>query len=148
MEGDQGEGQGWRPGEEEADWQVEPLRDTGIATSGIVIEVRHLRVRCLLVGRVVQLREDPEPVRVKFVHPLTSDFELDLLDELLGRVERGVRRVLGHRDFEEKMVQQIPIPGNGDSDALSEPDGTGERGLDRLDGERGVPLVQRLEERN
>ena len=148
MEGDQGKGQGWRPGEEEADGQVEPLGDTDITASGIVIEVRHLPVRRLLVGRVVQLREDPEPVRVKFVHPLASDFELDLLDELLGRVERGVGSVLGHRDFEEQVVQQIPIPGNGDSDALSEPDGTGERGLDRFDGERGVPLVQRLEERN
>ena len=148
MKSDQGEGQGWGPGEEEADRQVEPLGDASILGCGIVIKFRHLLVRSLLIGRVVQFREDPEPVRVELVHPLASDLELDLLDELLGRVERGVGGVLGHRDLEEQMVQQITIARDGDRDALSEPDGTGERGLDRFDGKRSISLVKRLEEGN
>lgn len=148
LQSDQGQGQGRGASEEEANGQVETLRDTGITTRGIVIEVRHLLISRFLVSRVVQFGEDPEPVRVELVHTLASDLELDLLDELLGRVERGVGSVLRHRHLEEEMVQEITVTRDRDSHTLSEPNGARERGFDRLDGETGVPLVQRLEKRN
>ena len=148
LQSDQGQGQGRGASEEEANGEIEPLRDAGITTRGIVVEVRHLLIGSLLVGRVVQFGEDPEPVRVELVHTLASDLELDLLDELLGRVERGIRRVLRHRHLEEEMVQEITVTRDGHSDTLSEPNGARERGFDRLDGETGVPLVQTFEERN
>jgi hypothetical protein len=71
-------------------------------------------------------------------YPLSTNLQLDLLQELLGREVAGVRCVLLHRQFDPYGVQEVTVTGDSNRGPLSESDGAGEGALDALKSERGV----------
>jgi len=72
------------PGEEEVDRHKEALLDTCVSSGGRVVEIDQPPVSGLLVGRVVDLRVQTEPVGRDLVDLLTSDLEFDLVRWEMG----------------------------------------------------------------
>jgi len=84
LEGHKRERQGRGPGEEEVDRHKEALLDTCVSSGGRVVEIDQPPVSGLLVGRVVDLRVQTEPVGRDLVDLLTSDLEFDLVRWEMG----------------------------------------------------------------
>lgn len=132
LQGDQGQCQAGALVEEEDERQVEAFHHTDIGTAGGVLEIDQATVRGLLVGRAEQLVVDAVPVGVQLVDALTANGELNLLDEVLGSVERSSRGRLLQGDLQETLVDQITVARHGTGHLLAEANGTVERVLDRL----------------
>jgi hypothetical protein len=99
-----------------------------------------------------------EPLTIVLVDTLSTDLELNLLDQVVTRpvqpTELGTRAVssgdgyLGEGSLEIHAVDQVTVALDGASDSLTEARGTVERVLNGLHGEVSVATVDRLEESN
>jgi hypothetical protein len=118
----------------------------------------HLGVTSLLTRLLGELIPDVEPLAVVLVDTLTTDLELNLLDEVVANpvepTELGTRTVrseelhLRERGLEVHAVDQVTVTLDGNSHLLAKARGTVEGVLDGLHGEVRVAAVHHLEESN
>ena len=118
----------------------------------------HLGIASLLARLLGKLVPDVEPLSVVLVDALTTDLELDLLDEVVtDPVEpaelrtRAVgcgERCLGESRLEVHAVDQVTVALNRACDRLAKARGSVERVLDGLHGEVSVAAVNHLEKSN
>ena len=116
----------------------------------------HLGVAGLLTRLLGELIPDVEPLTIVLVNALTTDLELNLLDEVVAnpvepaelstRAVRGEELYLGESGLEVHTVDQVTVTLNSDRHLLTEARGTVERVLNGLHGEVGVTTVYNLEE--
>jgi hypothetical protein len=149
------------------------IRRVGLASNAVIVAVlttlgdqvgelgnvtHHLGVTSLLARLLGELIPDVEPLTIMLVDALTTDLELNLLDEVVTRpvqpAELGTRAV-GGRDgdlregsLEVHAVDQVTVALDSARDSLTEARGTVERVLNGLHGEVSVATVDRLEESN
>jgi hypothetical protein len=118
----------------------------------------HLGVTSLLTRLLGELIPDVEPLTIMLINTLSTDLELNLLDEVVTRpvqpAELGTRAVsgldgyLGEGSLEIHAVDQVTVALDRASNSLTEARGTVERVLNGLHGEVSVATVNRLEESN
>ena len=116
----------------------------------------HLGVAGLLARLLGELIPDVEPLTIVLVDALTTDLELNLLDEVVAhpvepaelgtRAVRGEELHLGEGGLEIHTVDQVTVTLDRNSHLLAKARGTVERVLDGLHGEVGVAAVHHLEE--
>jgi hypothetical protein len=182
LEGDQGEGKTRVAAEPELERDVESvlggtvldlLRGVGLTSTAVTITgnttllddvgelgdvTNHLGVTGLLTGLLGELVPDVEPVTIVLINALTTDLELNGLDEevtnpvepteLGTRAVRGEEGYLGESGLEVHTVDQITVTLDGTGDLLTPVGGTVEGVLNGLHSEVGVTTVHDLEERN
>jgi len=101
-----------------------------------------------------QLRPDLHPVAVLAVNALTTDLQLDLVDQAVADVVEpaealGARQVnLGEYYLDVRLVHQVGVTVDDSRYALVEVRLAVEGNLNGLHGEVRVALVQNLPERN
>ena len=118
----------------------------------------HLGITSLLAGLLGELVPDVHPVTVLLVDALTTDLNLNVVDEVVtDPVEptelsaRAVRRLesdLRQGGLQVHAVDQITVALNRAGDLLAEVRGAVERVLDRLHRKVGVTAVHHLEKRD
>jgi hypothetical protein len=182
LEGDQGESKTRVAAEPELEGDVESvfrgaLADlvggVGLTSNAVIVAVlttlsdqvgqlrdvtHHLGVTSLLTRLLGELIPDVEPLTIVLVDTLTTDLELNLLDQVVTRpvqpTELGTRAVssgdgyLRESSLEVHAVDQVTVALDRASNSLTETRGTVERVLDGLHGEVRVATVDRLEESN
>ncbi len=182
LEGDQGQGQTRVAAEPELQGDVQSvhggaagdhLRGEGLTAIAVIVasaatlveqvgELRdianHLGVAGLLTRLLGELIPDVEPLAILLVDALATDFDLNILDdvvtdpvepaELGARAVGGLELHLGESRLEVHAVDQITIALDSASDLLAEVRGTVERVLNGLHGEVSVAAVNHLEECN
>jgi hypothetical protein len=126
--------------------EVDELRDV----------THHLGVTGLLTGLLGELVPDVEPVTVVLIDLLTTDLEVDVVDEVVANpvepAELGTRAIIGLEDdlresgLEVDTVDQITVTGDGALHLLAEVGRTVEGLLNGLHGEVGVATVDNLED--
>ena len=180
LEGDQGQRKTRVAAEPELKGDVQGvLRGTvehlvgrvGLATRALVVarlttldeEVRelghvtnHLGVAGLETRLLGELIPDLEPLAIVLVDTLTTDLELDVVDEVVAspvepaelstRAVRGQELHLRESRLEVHTVDQITVALDRARDLLAEVGGAVEGILNRLHGEVGVSAVHNLEE--
>jgi hypothetical protein len=117
----------------------------------------HLGVTGLLAGLLGQLVPDVEPVTVVLVNLLTTDLNVNIVDQVVANpvepTELGTRAVAGLEDdlgeggLEVDTVDQVTITRDGALDLLAEVGRTVEGLLNRLHGEVSVAAVDDLEDK-
>ncbi len=182
LESDEGEGKTRVAAEPELEGDVEgvhggatanSLREVGLAGEAVIVARRttlvdevgelrdvtnHLGITSLLTRLLGELVPDVEPVTIVLIDTLTTDFELNVRDEVVADpvepAELGTRAVLGENSdlgessLEVDAVDQVTVTLDGTGDLLTEVGGTVERVLNGLHSEVGVTTVCRLEESN
>ncbi len=182
LEGDKGESKTRVAAEPELERDVEgvhrgaatnSLREVGLAGEAVIVARRttlvdevgqlrdvthHLGVTSLLTRLLGELIPDVEPVTIVLVDTLTTDFKLNVRDEVVADpvepAELGTRAVLGENSdlgesgLEVDTVDQVTVTLDSTGYLLAEVGSTVERVLDRLHSEVGVTTVCRLEESN
>ncbi len=182
LEGDEGEGETRVAAEPELEGDVESvfrgavtddLRGVGLTTDTVRVAchttllddvselgnvTNHLGVTGLLAGLLGELIPDLEPLAVVLVDALTTDLELDGLDEVVANpvepAELGTRTVRaldldrGEGRLEIHAVDEITVALDRARHLLGEVGGAVEWVLDRLHREVGVTTVDELEESN
>ena len=118
----------------------------------------HLRIAGLLASLLRKLVPDVHPVTVLLINALTTNLNLDIIDEVVTNpVEptelraRAVRRLKGdlrQGGLQVHAVNQITVALDGAGDLLAEVRGAVERVLDRLHGEVGVTTIYHLKKRD
>jgi len=118
----------------------------------------HLRIAGLLARLLGKLVPDVHPVTVLLVNALTTNLNLNVLDEVVADpVEptelraRAVRRLQGdlrQGGLQVHAVNQITVALDRAGDLLAEVRGAVERVLNRLHGEVGVTTVHHLKKRD
>jgi hypothetical protein len=118
----------------------------------------HLGITGLLTRLLGELVPDVEPLTIVLVNALTTNLELNLLDEVVANpvepAELGTRTVggeelhLGQSGLEVHTVNQVTVTLDGNSHLLAKARGTVERVLNGLHGEVSVAAVHHLEEGN
>lgn len=180
LEGDQWEGQTWVAAEPELEWDVQgvfwgALADlvggVWLTRSALIITAltgldeqvhelwdvaNHLGVTGLLTWLLGELVPDVEPVTVVLIDLLTTDLNVDIVDQVVANpvepAELSTRTIGALEDnlwqggLEVDTVDQITITGDGTLDLLTEVGGTIEGLFNGLHGEVGVAAVQTLEE--
>ena len=178
LQGNQGQSQTWVAAEPELQWDVQGVHggargdDLGrqwLTTIAVVVarratlvqEVRelgdvadHLRIAGLLASLLRKLVPDVHPVTVLLINALTTNLNLDIIDEVVTNpVEptelraRAVRRLKGdlrQGGLQVHAVNQITVALDGAGDLLAKVRGAVERVLDRLHGEVGVTTIYNL----
>jgi hypothetical protein len=182
LEGDQRESKTRVAAEPELEGDVESvLRSAladlvgrvGLASSAVIVAVltalgdqvgelgnvtHHLGVTSLLARLLGELVPDVEPLTIVLVNALTTDLELDFLDqvvtrpvqpaELSTRAVRSSYRHLRESRLEIHTINQITVTLDRASNGLAKARGTVKRVLNGLHGEVRVATVNRLEESN
>jgi len=152
LQGNQGQGQAGGLVEEEQQGHVETLDAGGGGVQGVlaVHEVGHATVVHAVVVHAEQGVVRAEPVVVVLVDALATDFQLNVLEHLLGGEEGvvGASRVLGQHELDHDIGDQITVTGDLGGHLVAEADGAVDRLLNRLHGEVGVAAVHGLEESN
>ncbi len=180
LEGDEGEGKTRVAAEPELEGDVESvlrgaltriLRRVGETASAVVVAIlttlvddvgelrdvtNHLGVAGLLTGLLGELVPDVEPVTIVLVDTLTTDLDLDVLDEVVANpvepAELGTRAVRGgdgnggESGLEVHTVDEITVALDGTGHLLTEVRGTVEGILDGLHREVSVATVHNLPE--
>jgi hypothetical protein len=181
LEGDQGEGEARVAAEPELEGDVESVLrgaladlsgSTGLSVGlavGIAVlttlledvdELRdvtnHLGVTGLLTGLLGELIPDVEPVTVVLIDLLSTDLEVDVVDEVVTnpveppelstRTIRGLEGDLGEGALEVDPVDQISVTGDSALHLAAEVGGSVEGLLNSLHGEVGVAPVDDLED--
>ena len=118
----------------------------------------HLGVAGLETRLLGELVPDLEPVTVVLINLLTTDLNVDVVDEVVAnpvepaelgtRAVRRLERDLGERALEVHTVNQITVTGDGALHLLAEVRRAVERLLNGLHGEVRVAAVHHLEECN
>jgi len=118
----------------------------------------HLGVAGLETWLLGELVPDLEPVTVVLINLLTTDLNVDVVDEVVAnpvepaelgtRAVRRLERDLGERALEVHTVNQITVTGDGALHLLAEVRRAVERLLNGLHGEVRVAAVHHLEECN
>ena len=116
----------------------------------------HLGVTGLLARLLSELVPDVEPVTIVLVNALATDFNLNVVDDVVADpvepAELGTRAVgrlelnLRQSSLEVHAVDQITIALDSAGNLLAEVRGTVERVLDRLHSEVGMAAIDHLEE--
>ena len=179
LEGDEGEGETRVAAEPELERDVESvlrgtvlelLRGVGDTITTVTVTrdttlndhvgelgdvTNHLGVTGLLTGLLGELVPDVEPVTIMLVNALTTNLELNGLDEevtnpvepteLSTRTVGGEEGDLGESGLEVHTVDQITVTLDGTGDLLTPVRGTIERVLNGLHREVGVTTVHNLE---
>lgn len=132
-------------------------------TGGVPLEHRVVTDHAVetdgMTARLCQLVPDVEPLPEVTVNALTTDLDLDRLDELVADMvdpasssRRGGSSVggcnLGQLDLEVRLGQKVAIPRHAARDAATEADSSVESLLDSLHGKVRMATVNGLEERN
>jgi hypothetical protein len=180
LEGDQRESKTRVAAEPELEGDVESVlrgavedlgRRVGLATSAVIVAAlttlneqvgelgdvtNHLGITGLLSRLLGELIPDVEPLAVVLVDALTTDFELNGLNEVVANpvepAELSTRTVsalegdLRESGLEVDTVDQITVTLDSAGYTLAEARGTVERVLNGLHGEVGVTTVDNLEE--
>jgi len=180
LEGDQRQSKTWVAAEPELERDVQgvhrgargdDLRSEGLTAIAVVVasrstlvqEVRklwdiadHLGITGLLASLLGELVPNVKPVTVLLVNALTTDLNLNIIDdvvtdpveptELSARTVRRLELHLRQGSLEVHAVDQITIALDGAGDLLAEVRGAVKRVLDGLHGEVGVAAVHHLEE--
>ena len=128
--------------------------DEGVDELGDVTD--HLGVTGLLTGLLGELIPDVEPVAVLLVNALATDFNLNVLNEVVtgpvepaelgARAVRGLEGDLGESRLEVHAVDQVAVALDRARDLLAKVRGSVERVLNGLHGEVRVATVDHLEE--
>ena len=118
----------------------------------------HLGVTGLLASGAGQLIPDVEPVAVVLVNALTTDLDLDILDEIVAdpvepaelgtRAIRGLQGNLRESGLEVDTVDEITVAADGAGNTLTKVGDTVEGLLNRLHREVRVATIELLEEGN
>ena len=118
----------------------------------------HLSITSLETRLLGKLIPDLEPLAVVLIDTLTTDLELDIVDEVVAnpveptelstRAVRGKELYLRQSGLEVHTVDQVTVTLDGTSDLLAEVGSTVEGVLNRLHGEVSVSAVDNLEEGN
>jgi hypothetical protein len=179
LEGDQRESQTRVAAEPELERDVESVlrgtaqkltRAVGLTTSAVIVArltalddkvgevghvTNHLGVTSLLSRLLGELIPDVEPVTIVLVDTLTTDLELDEVDEVVANpvepAELGTRTVsrlelyLRQGGLEVHLVDQVTITLDGTSDLVTKARVSIERVLNGLHREVGVTTINRLE---
>lgn len=111
----------------------------------------HILVSEVLTSGDGEFTPDLEPVTIVLVDLLSTDFDNDVLDQMVTNiVNPAERRTLASNawklDLEVDTVDQISITGDGGASTLAEVSLTIEALFDGFDGEVGVAAVNYLEE--
>jgi hypothetical protein len=182
LEGNEGEGKASVAVEPELEGDVEGVlrgaraalrRGVGLTTKAVIIATtvdanlgegvnklrdiaNHLGVTGLLASGAGKLVPDVEPVTVMLVNALTTDLDLDVLDQVVANpvepAELSTRAILslegnlGEGGLEVDTVDQITVAADGAGNTLTEVGDTIEGLLDRLHREVGVATIELLEE--
>ena len=145
----------------------------GLASSAVIVAIlttlgdqvgelgnvtHHLGIASLLTRLLGQFVPDVEPLTIVLVNALTTDLELNFLDQVVTRpvqpAELSTRTVrssdsyLRESRLEIHTINQITVTLNRASYGLAKARGTVERVLNGLHGEVRVATVNRLEESN
>ena len=117
----------------------------------------HLGVASLLARFLGEFVPDLEPVAIMFVYPLSTDFDFDVLDqvvtrpvepsELSTRAIAGLESDLRQSGLEVHAVDQVTIALDGASHLLAKVGGTIERIFNGFHGEVGVTTIYNLEDK-
>ena len=180
LEGDQRQSKTWVAAEPELQRDVQgvhrrargdDLRGEGLTAIAVVVasratlvqEVRklgyianHLGITGLLAGLLSELVPNVKPVTVLLVNALTTDLNLNIIDdvvtdpveptELSARTVRRLELHLRQGSLEVHAVDQITVALNRAGNLLAKVRGAVKRVLDGLHGEVGVAAVHHLEE--
>ena len=180
LEGDQRQSKTWVAAEPELQRDVQgvhrrargdDLRGEGLTAIAVVVasratlvqEVRelghvadHLGITGLLASLLSELVPNVEPVTVLLVNTLTTDLNLNIIDdvvtdpveptELSARTVGWLEGDLRQGSLEVHAVNEITVALNRAGDLLAEVRGAVKRVLDRLHGKVGVAAVHHLKE--
>ncbi len=129
------------------DEEVDELRDV----------TNHLGVTGLLTGLLGELVPDVEPVTVVLINLLTTDLNVDIVDQVVANpvepAELGTGTIGGGEGhlregaLEVHAVDQVTVTGDGALNLLTEVGSTVEGLLNGLHGEVGVASVDNLEDK-
>jgi len=179
LQGDQWQSQTWVAAEPELQWDVQSvhggargdnLRGQWLTTVAVVVARRatlvdevgelwdvadHLGITSLLASLLSELVPNVKPITVLLVDALTTDLDLDVVDEVVADpvepAELGARAVrvlqgnLRQSGLQVHAVDQITVALDGAGDLLAEVGSTVEGVLNRLHREVGVAAVHHLE---
>jgi len=182
LQSNQWQRQTWVAAEPELQWNVQSvhwgtagnnLRGQWLTTVAVVVTSRttlvqqvsqlwdvtnHLGVTGLLAWLLSQLVPDVQPVTVVLVNTLTTNLNLNVVDDVVANPvqptelsTRTIRRLqlnLWQSSLQVHAVDQITITLNGTSDLLAEVRSTVEWVLNGLHGEVGVSSINDLEKGN
>jgi hypothetical protein len=162
LEGDEGKSKTGVAAEEELEGNVESglglLNGGSISITSLnggksVGVTNHGVVTVLKTSGEGKLVPDLEPVTVVHINALTTNLELNGVDEVMAEginpAERGTRDGdRGNVNLEVHTVDEITVTGDSAGNTLAEVSGTVEGLLDRLHGEVSVASVDHLEESN
>ena len=180
LEGDQGQGQTRVAAEPELQRDVQSVlrgaseelgRGVGLAASALVVAIlttlhdqigqvghvtHHLGVAGLLTGLLGELVPDVQPVTIVLVNALTTDLELDVVDQIVAnpvepaelstRTVRGLELHLGQSGLQVHAVDQVAVALDSAGHLVTEARVAVEGILNGLHREVGVTAVHRLEE--
>jgi hypothetical protein len=179
LEGNQGEGQTRVAAEPELERDVQGVhrgarsdnfRSEGLTAIAIIVASRttlveevskfrnvtnHLGITSLFTRLLGELVPDVEPLTVLLVDALTTNFNLNIVDDVVANpvepTELGTRTItrlelyLRESGLEVHAVNQVTITLDGASDLLTEVRGTIERVLNGLHSKVGVSAIYNLE---
>ena len=147
LQGNQGECEAGSLVEEEQQGHIETLDG---ADGFTVHEVGHATVVHAVVVHAEQGVVHAEPVVVVLVNALTTDLELNILQQLFGAIEcvDVTYDVLCKYELHHDVGDQITVAGDLSGHLVAVANGTVDGLLDGLNGEVGVTTVHGFEEGN